>query len=131
MIYKYNILLSFTSSALILNSIYGYRIYKNNLYIIDSLSSIASLTYWLDTNNIEKRKIDIILANINFLNFFIYGINNQKGELMPFIWFNLFNVFYNFSLSCLFFKYKYKKWYYFHFLFHVSGIIQKMLVFQF
>jgi len=130
MIYKPNIILTCTSSLLILNSLYGYKLNKNNLYIIDSLSSVASLTYWLDPQNREKRIIDVLLANINFLNFFIYGINNQKKEIMPFLWFNLLNVLFNFSLSCLFYKYKYKKWYYFHFLFHVSGIIEKCLVFQ-
>ncbi len=131
MIYRPNIILCCSSSALILNSLYGYKIKKINLCVIDSLSAVASLIYWLDTKNMNKRNIDILLANINFLNFFIYGINNQKKEIMPFLWFNLFNIFYNFSLSCLFYKYKYKKWYYFHLLFHASGIFQKLLVYHF
>ena len=55
MIYKPNILLCCSSSAIILNSLYGYKINKINLCVLDSLSAVASLTYWLDTQNIYKR----------------------------------------------------------------------------
>lgn len=131
MIYNPNKLLTISSTLLLINSLYGFKINNNKLYRIDSISSFASIIYWLDPTNIYKRNIDILLANYCFTKFFIYGLTNiEKSKCEGFLWCNLVNILYNFTISCILFKYKFRKWYYFHFIFHLSSIAQKFIVYH-
>lgn len=130
MIYNPNKLLTISSTLFLINSLYGFKI-NNKLYRIDIISSFASIIYWLDPTNIYKRNLDILLANLCFTKFFIYGVINRKNcNCEPFIWCNLLNIFYNFTISCILYKYKLKKWYYFHFIFHLSSTAQKFIVYH-
>ena len=130
MVHFPNRVLICSSSTFLVSSYYGYVI-QNPLYQLDLINSLCSIIYWYDSENEYKKVLDITLANITGVSFFIYGNNAIQGNMRYVAWFNLFAIISNFSLSCIYYKQKYDKWYYYHFLFHMFTLLNKFIVYNY
>jgi len=125
-----NKLLICSSATFLASSYYGYCI-QNSLYKIDLISAICSIIYWYDSENKYKRMMDISFANIAGGSFFIYGFYNIKDNMKYLAWCNLVGILSNFSLSCMYHKMKYDKWFYFHFMFHMFILCNKFIIYNY
>lgn len=130
MIYVPNRVLICSSATFLVSSYYGYVI-QNPLYKLDLMSSIFSIVYWCDSENKYKRFLDIASANITGISFFVYGNYAIKGNMRYIAWFNLLGILSNFSLSCIYHKMKYDKWYYYHLIFNVFTLFNKFIVYNY
>lgn len=129
MIYNPNLLLVLSSSSFIGTSMYGlYR--KHDLCRIDFVSALASMIYWMDPSNKNKRALDVFFANFATISFFLYGHKylTPHRKLIGYTSFGYMVSF--FMLSCITYNMKCKKWYYFHFLFHTFVTGSKILVYN-
>jgi len=122
--------LLFSSSTFLISSYYGYHI-QNSLYKIDLMSTIFSILYWYDSENKYKRMVDVAFANIAGVSFFVYGVYNMNDNMKYVAWCNLVGILSNFSLSCIYYKMKYDKWFYFHFLFHMFTLCNKLIIYNY
>lgn len=129
MIYNPNLLLVLSSSSFIVTSMYGlYK--KNELCRIDFISALASMMYWMDPNSRNKRAIDIFLANFACVSFLLHG-HKYLTPHQKFVGYTSFCYMISFfTLSCITYNMKCKKWYYFHFLFHTFVFGNKLIVYN-
>lgn len=127
--YNPNLLLVLSSTSFLYTSTYGF-FKKNELFRIDMLNALASIAYWMEPDNMNKRAFDIVISGFTCISFFLHGY-----KYLPVYWryvgytnFGIMTSF--FTLSCISYKLKYKKWYYFHFIFHTIVVANKLLVYN-
>ena len=46
---------------------------KNELFRIAMLNALASITYWMELDNMNKRTFYVVIANFTCISFFLHG----------------------------------------------------------
>ena len=127
-----NYYLSASSTFFIAPALFGlYKGYRV-LPLVSVLTTAASINYWLDPTNENKRKIDFIVSKSCGLIYFMYGYNTVESIPMRILGYtNLFMILSTYQASCIIYNSNNKNnnmWIPFHIMFHYLASLGKFLV---
>ena len=130
MFYNPNLVLILSSSSFFCSSFYGY-LRRNELYRMDLLNAVTSTSYWIDPDDIFKHKINIFVWSFTGMSFFIHAYKTLPPYWRMMVYFNLGGMLSTFSLSVMMRMLNLKRWYYFHYMFHMFVVANKMIIYNF
>jgi len=124
---KYKLI--FSSSLFAIPGIYGLYQKQYVLSFTSFVSMAASINYWRNPVEGSRKNIDLFVSKACGLIYFIHGYNYVNTT-----WLRLFGytngicMLSVYNSSCILHALKSDTWEFYHMLFHISGIICKMLV---
>jgi len=122
-----NIIIS--TSLFVIPGIYG--LYKKQyiLSLTSFASAIASINYWRHPIVGPRKNIDLFVSKACGLIFFIYGYNYVNTTWLRLLGYtNGICMISMYNTSCILSELQSETWELYHMLFHISGVVGKLLV---
>tara|TARA_B100000035_G_scaffold81725_3_gene68533 strand:- start:2797 stop:3189 length:393 start_codon:yes stop_codon:yes gene_type:complete len=130
MFYNPNLLLILSSSSYFCSSFYGY-LRRNELYRMDLVNALATTSYWIDPDDIFKHKMNIFVWSFTSMGFFVHGYKTLPPYWRTIVYLNLGGMLSFLNMSYVLRTLNFKRWYYFHFIFHMFMFANKMIIYSF